>query len=57
MKTLENALKLYFEHFGQNYPLCITGGQSEDEIIADIENCIKTNELAKEPEYEDDADY
>lgn len=55
--TLEKALDAYREHFGENYPLLITGTASEDEIIDEIERCIETNEKAKEPEYEDDVDY
>lgn len=55
--TLEKALDAYREHFGENYPLLITGTASEDEIIDEIERCIEMNEKAKEPEYEDDVDY
>lgn len=57
MKNLEEALNAYYEHFGENYPLCITGGQSNEEIIENIELCIDRNETAEPPEYDEDADY
>ena len=55
--TLEKALDAYRNHFGENYPLVITGTASEDEIIDEIERCIETNEKAEEPEYDDNEDY
>lgn len=57
MKTLDAALEAYYEHFGMNYPLCISGGRSNEEIIADIELCIDTDTEAEPPSYEDEADY
>lgn len=57
MKTLDAALEAYYEHFGMNYPLCISGGRSNEEIIADIELCIDTDTEAEQPSYEDEADY
>lgn len=57
MKNLEEALNAYYEHFGENYPLCITGGQSNEEIIENIELCIDRNETTEPPEYDEDADY
>ena len=44
--TLEKALDAYRNHFGEDYPLVITGTASEDEIIDEIERCIETNEKA-----------
>lgn len=55
--TLEKALDAYREHFGENFPLLITGTASEDEIIDEIERCIETNKKAEEAEYEDGVDY
>lgn len=57
MTKLEKALDAYFEHFGENYPLCIAATMSEDETIDNIERCIEMDEKAEEPEYEDGADY
>lgn len=57
MTEFEKALNDYYEHFGENYPLGITGTMLEDEVIDDIEHCIESNEKAVDPEYEDGADY
>ena len=57
MKTLDAALEAYYEHFGENYPLCISDNRSNEEIIADIELCIDTDTEAEQPSYEDEADY
>jgi hypothetical protein len=57
MKNLDSALKAYYEHFGENYPLCVSGNRSNEEIIADIELCIDTDTEAEQPEYEEDTDY
>lgn len=54
---MEEALKRYYEHFGENYPLMIVGHKTDKEIIEDIERCIESNEKAEEPKYEDDVDY
>lgn len=54
---MEKALKRYYEHFGENYPLLITSNLTDDEVIKDIEKCIETNTKAKEPEYDSDGDY
>lgn len=57
MKTLDKALNLYYEHFGKNYPLCVTSNRSNEEIIEDIELCIDTDTEAERPNYDEDADY
>ena len=54
---MEEALKKQYEHFGENYPLLITAGKSDKEIIKRIIECIENNTLESEPIYEDDADY
>ena len=56
-EIMEEALKMYYEHFGENYPLLITAGKSDKEIIKRIIECIENNTLESEPIYEDDADY
>lgn len=57
MKNLDAALEAYYEHFGSNYPLCVSGNSSNKEIIADIELCIDSDTEAEQPAYEDDVDY
>ena len=57
MKTLDAALEAYYEHFGMNYPLCVSGSCSDDDIIANIELCIDTDTEAEQPVYDEDADY
>lgn len=57
MKDLDGALKEYQEHFGKNYPLCVTGTRSTEEIIADIELCIDSGKIAGSLEYGEDEDH
>ena len=57
MKTLDAALEAYYEHFGMNYPLCVSCSCSDDYIIANIELCIDTDTEAEQPVYDEDADY
>ena len=52
MDSFDKLLDMYFEKFGENYPLDIVGDLSDDEIMADIRECISSNTPAKEPEYE-----
>lgn len=54
---MEEALERYYQHFGENYPLLITGTRTDEEIIDRINYCIETDQPEKEPEYEDGADY
>lgn len=53
MKTLDEALMAYYNHFDENYPLCIASCETPEEIIDEIEVCIETDKKAKEPVYED----
>ena len=57
MKKLDKALKKYYEHFGENYPLCISGIRNEEELIEDIELCIDTGKTAEPIKYEEELDY
>lgn len=57
MGRLETLLDVYFKEFGKNYPLSIVGEKSNEEIIADIKDCIENGEPAKEPIYEEGNDY
>lgn len=51
MDPLDQALKMYSDFFGQNYPLCIVRQTSDEEEIAEIMKCIERGEPAKDPEY------
>lgn len=57
MNELELALNKYFNHFGCNYPLGIASLKPEEEIIKEIDLCIKTNQKAPEPQYDEDQEY
>lgn len=57
MKNLEEALERYQEHFEKPYPLCISEGLSDEELIDDIKACINSDIPAEEPDYEDGCDY
>ena len=54
---MEDALKRYYQYFGENYPLMIVGCKTDEEIIDRINHCIAANQPEAEPEYEDDVDY
>lgn len=54
---MEEALELYYRHFGINYPLMITGTKPEKEVIARINHCIEANQPESEPGYDDGSDY
>ena len=54
---MEEALKKYYDHFGENYPLAIGVSMTESEVIARINHCIKHNTPEAEPEYDDECDY
>ena len=56
--ALEVALDEYFDHFGENYPLSITGSiGDEEELIRTIRKCIEDDQPAPEPSYRDGCDY
>ena len=57
MGRLDTLLDVYFEEFGKNYPLGVPSDKTDEEIIADIKNCLENGEPAKEPIYEDGFDY
>lgn len=54
---MDEALKRYYNHFGENYPLMIAGTKTDEEIIKRIDYCIEVNQPESEPEYDEDADY
>ena len=51
------ALKKYYDHFGENYPLVAGNMPSEEEVIKRINYCIEHDTPEAEPEYEEDCDY
>lgn len=53
-KEFDDLLNEYYEKFKEPYPLVIT---QMGDVSEDIKNCIKTGKPAKEPEYEEGADY
>lgn len=56
-KRLDKASDEYFELFGENYPLFFTDMRKTEDIIADIEECVKTKKKKEEPEINREYDY
>lgn len=57
MGRLDTLLDVYFKEFGENYPLAVPSDKTDEEIIADIKNCLENGEPAEEPKYEAGCDY
>ena len=53
----EKLSKIYFEKFGDNYPLVITGNKSLEEVNKRIKECLEIGKPEEEPEYESGAYY
>lgn len=49
---VQQALNEYEKYFGVNYFFYIGHEKNGQEIIREIENCIKTGKAQKEPEYD-----
>ena len=49
---VQQALNEYEKYFGVNYFFYIGHEKNDQEIIREIENCIKTGKAQKEPEYD-----
>lgn len=56
-KKLDSVMDRYFDTFGDNYPFFFTDMRSTEEIIEDIENCIKEGVKKEEPKISRDFDY
>lgn len=54
---VQQALNEYKEYFGVNYFFYIGHEKTDQEIIEEIENCIKTGKKQKEPQYDEDKLY
>ena len=55
--TLDEWLDAYYETFGENYPLMITGEISDAEIISDITKCLESNTPATPMELDSEFIY
>lgn len=56
-RDIEDWLDMYYDHFGQSYPLMITATVDSDAVVSDIRRCIETDTPAKEFEYDDGLVY
>ena len=54
---LEEALKAYEDCFGENYFFYMGFTKTDQEIIEEIQKCIKTGRKQKEPQYDIDKIY
>ncbi len=54
---LEEALKAYEDCFGENYFFYMGFTKTDQEIIEEIQNCIKIGRRQKEPQYDIDKIY
>lgn len=54
---LQQALKEYEKYFGTNYFHYIGFEKTEEEIIQEIEECIRTGKKQKGPAYDDEKIY
>lgn len=54
---LEEALKAYEDCFGESYFFYMGFTKTDQEIIEEIQNCIKIGRKQKEPRYDDDKIY
>ena len=54
---VQQALNEYKKYFGVNYFVYIGHEKADQQIIQEIENCIKTGKAQKEPEYDQDKLY
>lgn len=54
---VQQALNEYEKYFGVNYFFYIGFEKSDQEIIEEIEKCIKIGKRQKEPQYDEDKLY
>ena len=54
---LEEALKVYEDCFGENYFFYMGFTKTAQEIIEEIQKCIKTGRKQKAPRYDEDKMY
>ena len=55
--NVRTALKAYADCFGENYFFYIGFTKTDQEIIEEIQKCIKTGKKQKEPRYNEDKIY
>lgn len=56
-KRFDDLGKKYYEKFGENYPICIVGHISLEDICEDMQRCIEAEQKSLPLEYEDGCDY
>ena len=54
---LEEALKAYEDCFEENYLFYMGFTKTDQEIVEEIQKCIKTRRKQKEPRYNEDKIY
>lgn len=54
---LEEALKAYEDCFGESYFFYMGFAKTDQDIIEEIQNCIKIGRKQKEPQYDIDKIY
>lgn len=54
---LQEALEEYEKYFGENYFFYIGFVKTDEEIISEIQKCIKMGKKQHPPRYEDDLIY
>lgn len=54
---IEEALEMYFNVFGKKYTIMITSQMSDDEIVADIMECIESKKEQEPFRYDDENIY
>ncbi len=54
---LQKALEEYERCFGENYCFYIGFLKTDEEIIAEIQKCIRTGKKQRPPKYRDDLIY
>ena len=54
---LQKALEEYEKYFGERYFFYIGFQKTDEEIISEIQKCIRTGKKQRPPKYEDDLIY
>ena len=55
--NVRTALKAYEDCFGENYFFYMGFTKTDQEIVEEIQKCIKTGRKQKEPRYNEDKIY
>ena len=57
MDKLDNLLYQYWKKFNEAFPTMLTKQMSTEELIKNLENCIKNNEKYNTEKLDLDSDY